>query len=123
MTKTLFTIGPDDSLADAHAILKKYGLRRLPVVQDGELVGILSEYDMQGHRLMSMDAIPVKTVMTPNPVVVTPSETLEYAANLMTKRAIGALPVVSHGRLAGILCASDLMIPEPRPAAKWWPHH
>jgi CBS domain-containing protein len=118
MTKDPVTIGPGDTLARADAKMKTGGFRRLPVVQDGELIGILSEYNLRrfGH---APDSTPVVAAMTPNPVTISPSATLEHAVALLKAKAIGRLPVVKHGRLIGIVTASDLWLPEPRPLPEW----
>jgi len=118
MTKDPVAIGPGDTLARADAKMKTGGFRRLPVVQDGELIGILSEYNLRrfGH---APDSTPVVAAMTPNPVTISPSATLEHAVALLKAKAIGALPVVKHGRLIGIVTASDLWLPEPRPLPEW----
>ena len=117
MTKNPVTIRPGDTLALADAKMKAGGFR-LPVVQDGELIGILSEYNLRrfGH---APDSTPVVAAMTPNPVTISPSATLEHAVALLKAKAIGALPVVEHGRLIGIVTASDLWLPEPRPLPEW----
>ncbi len=118
MTKNPVTIEPGDTLARADAKMKAGGFRRLPVVQHGELVGILSEYNLRrfGH---APDSTPVVAAMTPNPVTISPSATLEHAVALLKAKAIGALPVVEHRKLIGIVTASDLWVPEPRPLPEW----
>src|SRR5271168_567089 len=121
MTKNPVTIEPGDTLARADAKMKAGGFRRLPVVQDGELIGILSEYDL--HRyLESLCSTLVVAAMTRNPVTVSPSATLEHAVALLKGNEIGALPVVDHGRLIGIIAASNLWFPEPRPLPEWVKH-
>jgi CBS domain-containing protein len=59
--------------------------------------------------------------MTQNPVTISPRATVETAARTMTERSIGALPVLDHGRLIGILTAGDLLFPEPKPLQEWVP--
>ena len=54
MTKNPVTVEPGDSLARADARMKAGGFRRLPVVHEGKLIGILSEYDMRPY-LESLD--------------------------------------------------------------------
>ena len=57
--------------------------------------------------------------MTPKPVTVSPWATLEHAVALLKAEEIGALPVVEQGKLIGIVTASNLWIPEPRPLPEW----
>lgn len=120
MTKNPVTVGPDDTLAVAAAKMKAGKYRRLPVTHEGTLIGILSEYDLQAHR-KSLDSVAVRAAMTENPVVISATMTLEHAAALLLKHKIGALPVLSGGKLVGIISAQDILLPEPRPLPKWMP--
>ncbi len=118
MTKDPVTVYPGDTLARADIRMKAGGFRRLPVVHDGKLIGILSEYDLRRY-LDSLCSTRVVQAMTPEPVTVSPSATLEHAVALLKGHEIGALPVVEHGRLVGIITASNLWFPEPRPLPEW----
>jgi len=120
MTKNPVTVGPDDTLAVAAARMKAGKFRRLPVTDKGNLIGILSEYDLQAHR-ESLDSVAVRAAMTENPVVISPTATLERAAAMLSNHKIGALPVLSGGKLVGIIAASNLLLPEPRPLPDWVP--
>jgi acetoin utilization protein AcuB len=118
MTKNPVTVEPGDSLARANARMKAGGFRRLPVVHEGKLIGILSEYDLRPY-LKSLDTTVVLEAMTPDPATISPAATLEHAVALLKGKEIGALPVVNHGRLIGIITASNLWFPEPRPLPEW----
>lgn len=120
MTKSPVTIGPDETLAAAAQKMRAGKFRRLPVIEDGTLVGILSEFDLVAHR-ESLDSVSVRDAMTKNPVVVSSSATLERAAAMLANHKVGALPVISGGKLVGIIAASDLLLPEPRPLPEWTP--
>jgi acetoin utilization protein AcuB len=120
MTKNPVTVGPDDTLAVADVRMKAGNFRRLPVVDKGKLVGILSQYDLKNYS-DCFGSILVKTAMTADPVTVSFSATLEHATSLLSKHNIGALPVVDRGNLVGIIVASDLWVPEPRPLPEWIP--
>ena len=65
----------------------------MPVVHEGELIGILSEYDLRPN-LESLDSTVVLEAMTPDPITVSPAATLEHAVALLKGKEIGALPVV-----------------------------
>ncbi len=118
MTKNPVTVEPGDTLARADAKMKAGGFRRLPVVHDGELIGILSEYDLRRY-LESLYSTLVVAAMTPRPVTVSPWATPEHAVAVLKAEEIGALPVVEHGKLIGIVTASNLWTPEPRPLPQW----
>jgi len=120
MTRNPVTVQPSDTLALADARMKAGNFRRVPVLDGGKLVGILSQYDLINYR-DCLGSILVKTVMTPHPVTVSSSATLEHAISSLSKHKIGALPVLDEGRLVGIITASDLWLPEPRPLPEWIP--
>jgi acetoin utilization protein AcuB len=119
MTPVPVTISSASTLADAWALMQSRKLRRLPVVDDDILVGILSEYDLRGAKTQHLDRVTVRTAMTSQPVTVSPNDTMEHAVSITQRRRIGALPVVDHGRLVGIITAKDLWIAEPRPLPEW----
>jgi CBS domain-containing protein len=121
MTREPVTAAPGDTLAQAQFKMRAGGFRRLPVIHDGTLIGIVSEYDLRRY-LDSLDSTVVLEAMTPDPVTISPSATLEHAVALLKGKEIGALPVVDHGRLIGIVTASNLWFPEPRPLPEWVRH-
>lgn len=120
MTKNPVTVGPDETLAAAAEKMKAGNFRRLPVIDDGNLIGVLSQFDMRAQS-ESLDSVAVRAVMTETPVVIAPTATLERAAATLANHRIGALPVVAGGKLIGIITAKDLLLPEPRPLPEWAP--
>jgi acetoin utilization protein AcuB len=108
MTKEPITVAPDDLLIRASHKMQAGGFRRLPVVSNGKLVGIVTERDLREHRGY-LEHTKINGVMTENPVTVTPATTLEEAAQILLERQIGGLPVVADGRLIGIITASDIL--------------
>ena len=120
MTRDVVTATPDETLAAAAAKMKAGNFRRLPVVDKGELVGIISEFDLRLHN-NALEKTLIAKAMTRHPVAIESSETQEHAAKLMGDREIGALPVLKGGKLAGIVTAKDLMMPEPSPLPEWNP--
>jgi acetoin utilization protein AcuB len=102
------TISPHDTLAEAMERMKSGGFRRLPVVENGALVGMLSDGDAREH-VGHLEHTKVNVAMTEPPVTVTPDITLEDAAQLMLRHKFGGVPVVDRGRLVGIVTASDVM--------------
>lgn len=108
MTGNPVTIGPDDSLSHAAHKMQAGGFRRLPVVSDGKLVGIVTDRDVRGHR-GRLDDTQVRSAMSETPLVITPDVTLEEAAAIMLEQQIGGLPVVKDGRLVGVISISDIV--------------
>jgi CBS domain-containing protein len=110
MTVGVRVIGPDDTVEEAWREMRRHRIHHLAVVQDGALVGVLSERDLgRGSRPEPVARRVVRDVMTPSPVHATPSTTLKQAARLMQGRAIGSLIVVDDGTLLGIVTTTDLL--------------
>jgi acetoin utilization protein AcuB len=122
MTRTLFTVDEEASLAAAIRLLKDHRIRRLPVLRQGRLVGIVSDRDLKEaspSKATSLDIwelhfllekLKIKEVMTPNPITVAPEATIEKVALIMLEKRIGGLPVVeaSGGALVGIITEDDV---------------
>lgn len=108
MTKNPVTVTPADTLATAQAKMQSGGFHRLPVVAEGELVGIISDRDLRQH-VPYLGNTKVTAAMTEKLFTVTPGDTLEAAAQLMLDRQIGGLPVVEEEKLVGIITTSDVL--------------
>jgi len=108
MTTEPLTAGPDDLLIRAWHKMKTGGFRRLPVVKDGKLVGIVTDRDLRDHHA-ELEHARIGGVMTENPLFVAPDTTLEEAAQIMLEHQIGGLPVVENETLVGIITASDVL--------------
>jgi acetoin utilization protein AcuB len=108
MIKDPVTVTPDDLLIQGRLKMQKGSFRRLPVVTDGQLVGIITDRDMREHAGY-LDRTEVKAMMSRKPLSVTPATTLEAAAQLLLKHKIGGLPVVENARLVGIITTSDVL--------------
>ena len=120
MTRKVVTVRPADTLATAESKMKAGPFRRLPVVEAGRLVGIVSEFDLRRYP-GALDSTLVKAAMTCDPITVMSEQTLEHAATLMRKHRVGALPVMHLSKLVGIIAARDVMMAEPQPLPKWDP--
>ncbi len=119
MTTNIFTVPSNTSLAEARRVMDAHKLRRLPVVDRGQLVGIVTRdaLDRAGpSQLTSMNIhditrilnkLTVKEVMVKDLVTVSPDATVEEAVTLAQERKIGALLVVDDGRLVGIATTND----------------
>ena len=106
MSKNPVVIGPNDFLSSAQERMKSGEFRRLPVVEDGRLIGIVTDRDLRQH-IGFLEKTKVNAAMTETLVTVSPNDTIEKAAQLMLKRKIGGLPVVDEGKLVGINTISD----------------
>lgn len=121
MTPEVVTVTPDTSLLKLGKLMRDNGVRRLPVLDNGRVVGIISDRDVRDaspskattldmyemHYLLA--EIKAKDIMTPRPVTIKPTDTVEKAAMIMLDRKIGGLPVVDEkGALVGIISDQDV---------------
>lgn len=106
MSEQLEVVHPDDNVATVRARFLKRRVRQFPVVADGTLVGIVTDRDVRAAR---DGATKVAAIMTASPITATPSTPVEDAAALLRAHKIGALPVIEHGVLVGIVSESDLL--------------
>lgn len=117
MTDHPWTCRPGDSLIDAAKLMVDFEVRHLPVVDGGELVGMLSDRDI---RTVAGDparfaetgdsSLAVRDAMTPNPVTVPEHRPLREIATELIEDDIGALPVVDDaGKLVGIVSYVDAL--------------
>jgi acetoin utilization protein AcuB len=108
MTYGAETISSHDSLRTAATMMKRGGYRRIPVVDDDKLVGIISDRDIRAHAGY-LDSTKITAAMTSDPKTATPSMTVEDAARLMISHKIGGLPVTEDGKLVGIITTTDVL--------------
>jgi len=122
MAKDPVTIGPDASLQEASALMRKGRIHHLPVVgEGGRLVGIITDRDLTHAAVLPAlaDQMPwdarrlkaprVRDAMTWAVVTTRPDATLVEAGLVMVERHIGSLPVVEGDRLVGILTERDVL--------------
>jgi acetoin utilization protein AcuB len=108
MSKDPVTVMPEDLLIQARLKMQKGGFRRLPVISDGQLVGIITDRDIREHVGL-LDRTEVKAAMSQKPITVIPATTVEAAAQILLKQKIGGLPVVEKNRLVGMITTSDIL--------------
>jgi acetoin utilization protein AcuB len=124
MSRNVVTVAPHASCHDAITRMVRDRIRHLPVVDaDGELRGIVTDRDLR-HRLFEpglfhamgaapveqlLSGIEVQEIMSAPVVSVAPDTRLDEAAGVMFERKLGALPVVDHDRLVGILTERDVL--------------
>ncbi len=108
MTKHPETIAPDDMLLKAKEMMDSGGFRRLTVVREGHVLGILTERDLREHAGY-LKSTKVDAVMKAPVVTVDSQTSIEAAARLMLAKKIGGMPVVDAGKLVGIVTTSDML--------------
>lgn len=105
MSKNVVSVPEDTGVAVARERLRSEEIDHLVVVDGKRIVGVVSGKDI----LRAGDDQLVSDVMSRDVVIVGPEATLRRAAGIMRGRAVGCLPVVSDGRLVGIVTTSDLL--------------
>jgi acetoin utilization protein AcuB len=121
MQAAVLTITPKTTLPEAVRLVQHRGIRHLPVVEDDQLVGIVSDRDLkramaspatslEAHELRYLlDAVTVDEIMTRAVITVGRMFPIEEAARLMVKEKVSALPVTERGRLIGIVTETDVL--------------
>jgi|SRR5690348_14730280 acetoin utilization protein AcuB len=87
MIKNPETISPDEFLASGLVKMHKGGFRRLPVIKDAKLIGIITDRDLREHAGL-LERTKISSAMTKDLMTVTPRATLEQAAKLMLSHKI-----------------------------------
>jgi CBS domain-containing protein len=109
---TVATVGPNATVAELIAELAKHNVGALPVVDEGRLIGIVSERDVV-RRLHDVGSAllgsPVADIMTSDVTTCSPSDNVADLAAVMTERRIRHIPVVAEGELIGIVSIGDLV--------------
>lgn len=121
MNPKVITVDADDSMLDATKLLKEHNIRRIPVLEKGKLVGIVTDRDLkraspsdatalEAHELLYLIAnIKVREIMTRNPITVPYNYTIEEAAEILLQAKISGVPVVDKdGDVIGMITQTDL---------------
>lgn len=119
-TRGAIVVDPNTSAPQARKVMEEHKIRRLPVVDGGKLVGIVTLTDLlkaapspatslsiwELHYLL--DRVKVSEIMTKDVVTTTPDADLREVARVMADRKIGGLPVVEDGQVVGMITESDV---------------
>ena len=122
MTKDVTTVTEENTLAEALALLRDKKIRRLPVMREGKLCGIMSNSDLfrftgpgitkilepSSEMLTELEKHTVADVMINDPITCMPTTPLEEAAERMRTNKISDLPVMNKDKLVGIITESDI---------------
>ena len=125
MNKKIQIVSPDDRVIHARRIMIDENIARIPVVDSGKLVGIISDNEIifaladikkypLGRQKHQLDELLIKSVMKSPAFWTELNITAAEAAKLMIKNNIGALPIIEHGKLVGIVSRTDLLNTIPR---------
>jgi acetoin utilization protein AcuB len=121
MTRNPVTADSETLVLDAQKLMKENNIRRLPIVDKGKLVGIITKHDLLEASPSPATSLSVfelnyllakmkvKEIMKKNPMTLTPDTPFEEALRLGQEKKIGAFPVVENGKLVGITTESDII--------------
>lgn len=121
MTKNPVVVSSHTPMFEAQEYLKKGGFRRLPVVDDGELVGIVTDRDFKEAAPSDatslsiyelsylLNKLTLKSIMHKPVLTVSPEDTLQWAAMLMEEKKISGLPVLQDNKVVGIITITDAL--------------
>ena len=121
MTTEVTTLDRNDTLQLAQDIMTLGRVRHFPAIEDGQVVGVMSQRDLYKASLGSvmkygakaqrefLDTIAVKEVMQYPPITIAPHASVKEAARLMLEEKIGCLPVLDGAKLVGIVTETDML--------------
>jgi len=135
MTANPITVDTKTTLPEAHRIMKDRRIRRLPVVDRNQLIGIVTLGDVREaepsdattlsifelHYLLAK--LTIGEIMTREPITISINGTIREAAKMMLQHKIGGLPVMEDGKLVGIITESDIfrvLAQEPDATAEFY---
>jgi acetoin utilization protein AcuB len=121
MTNLVISAAPETSISSAHQTMKEHGIRRLPVLEDDKLVGIVTLGDIREASPSDATTLSiwelnylwaqliVEKIMTRNVLTIHPDTSILDAAELMLDQKVSGLPVVDvQNRLVGMITESDI---------------
>ncbi len=115
MSEDLITVDKDQNLTDALKLLRKHNVSRLPVTNNKELVGIISERDIakklgsSKYENMPASRLHVSSVMVKDVITVPQSMQLGEVAKIMLEKGIGSVPVMDDDQMVGIVSKADFV--------------
>lgn len=113
MNVNVIMIKPSATVKEAASEMTKHHIGSLVVISaEGEALGIITERDILSHVVAEGrhgEEIKVEEIMTKELITVTPEDTLEEAAAIMSSKRIKKLPVIEENKIVGIITASDLI--------------
>jgi acetoin utilization protein AcuB len=117
MAREVVTLSPGETAGEALGLCRDRRIRHLPVMEDGRLVGVVSDRDLRSAtpafgdpaRAAALAEIRVRDVMARDVVTARPDDPIDEAANTMREKGINCLPVLEDDELLGIVTSSDVM--------------
>ena len=111
-SSTIFSVNSSDPVEKVLILMRDHRVRAIPVMDDGNLVGIVSQGDCAIKVLLPFNnpkQVPVSKIMTVNPLTVSPSNSLEECMAIMVHKHIRHLPVLEGKKVVGIVSVGDIV--------------
>ena len=115
MSYGVHTLSPEMPLSEAENLMRRYGHEGFPVVEHGQLVGVLTRREIDRALYHRLDKATVRSFMHKGDMAVSPSDSVSTVQQIMSEHGVGQVPVVEDGRLLGIVTRTDLI-------KSWSPH-
>ncbi len=109
MSHGVRTLAPTDTVSEAAAMMARYGHEGFPVVEDGEIVGVLTRREIDKAMHHKLGGTAIRQFMRKGRFFVTPQDSVEKVQDLMTREGLGQVPVIENGRITGIVTRTDLI--------------
>lgn len=109
MIKKLLAISPDEKIALAHMTMIRNNIGGIPVVENGKLVGIITQRDILLARGYEIGRLSVRHLMTKDVITATPETPLKEVLGIMLDKRIERIPVVEDGKLVGLIVHSKIL--------------
>jgi acetoin utilization protein AcuB len=112
MTRTPHLIGVEQSMTAAHQVMRANGIRHLPVLHGGKLVGVVSQRDLHFIETLSdvdPEEVPVEEAMTQDVYAVSPRTPLKEVVTEMAERKLGSVVVVEGQKIVGVFTTIDAL--------------
>jgi predicted transcriptional regulator len=118
MSSPIYVIERNEPVQRARNLMFKYSIGRLPVLDNGKLVGIVTKHDITNRlnqaapewRRRPIDKVPIQVVMTEGPITIFPDATMAQAAELMIENDISGIPVERNGDIVGMVTSRDMIV-------------
>lgn len=110
--RQVHTIGPEQMVLDALRLMADKNIGALPVMENGQLVGVVSERDYARKMILkgrSSVGTPISAIMSSKVVTVDSQQSIETCMAIMTDNRLRHLPVLENGELLGLLSIGDLV--------------
>jgi tRNA nucleotidyltransferase (CCA-adding enzyme) len=103
------TLSPDTTVAEAAEMMQRFGHEGFPVVDHGQLVGVLRRREIDRGMIHGLGNTPIALYMHKGAIHVSPDDSVQRLQQLMTEYELGQVPVLEDGEIVGIVTRTDLL--------------